>query len=377
MNDQITKRLDAFDEDMKKKTRSMLGYPINTKNEYRILNRFFDYSLINLGDPFVPSSYRINAEKFEIEVLKFFAKLYKMPKDDFWGYLTSGGTEGNIHGIFVGRQLYPDGILYFSKDTHYSISKIARLLRIETVLVESQKNGEIDYQDLEKKIIKNKDRAVILNINLGTTMKGAVDNVEKAVGILKRNNITRYHIHCDAALFGMILPFVKGAPKADFTLPIGSIAISGHKFIGTHIPCGIALTRKRFIKKIETPIDYIGTLDTTIAGCRNGHTPLFLWYAIKTRGIKGFSKEANICIANAKYLAQKLEELKWPYFMNKFSNTVIFKKPPVKIIKKWQLATSTEWAHILVMQPVTRERIDEFIKDLKTCNEEFGGNLGV
>jgi len=363
-NNTSLNKLESFDKMMQKKTSSMLGYPINTAQEYRDLYRFFDYSLINLGDPFVPSSYRINSEQFELEVLQFFAKLYKMPARDSWGYITSGGTEGNTHGIFVGRELYPDALLYFSKDTHYSISKIARLLNIQTVLVESQKNGEIDYTDLEKKIQKNKHLPVILNLNIGTTMKGAIDNVDAVVAILKRNNIRKYHIHCDAALFGMILPFVKGASRVDFQQPIGSLAISGHKFIGTHMPCGIALCRKQLVKWIETPIDYIGTHDTTITGCRNGHTPLFLWYAIQKRGLKGFSKEAHDCISNAKYLAEKLKKIHWPYFLNRFSNTVLFKKPSMKIITKWQLAVSRDWAHIVVMQSVTKESIDRFISDL-------------
>lgn len=366
MKKSVQTTLDEFEDDMRAKTAGMLGYPINTNNDYSPLYKFFDFSLINLGDPFVSSSWNINAENFEVEDLKFFAKLYKMPKNDFWGYLTSGGTEGNLYGIFVGRQLYPKGLLYFSKDTHYSISKIARLLRIQPVLVESQKSGEIDYADLEKKILQHKDLPVILNLNLGTTIKGAVDNVEKVVEILKRNKIKDFYIHCDAALMGMMLPFLKGAKKADFTMPIGSVAISGHKFIGTHMPVGIVLARRQFVRKIETPIEYIGSVDSTITGCRNGHTPLFLWYAIQTRGMKGFAKEAQACVANAKYLASELKKINWPAYLNDHSNIVYFKKPTSEIAKKWQLAISDDFAHVLVMQPVTKKRIDAFVKDIKS-----------
>ena len=90
MDVSIATKLKAFKEEMDKKTSSMLGYPINTKNDFSSLYQFLDYSLINLGDPFVPSSWRVNSEDFEVEVLQFFANLYKIPKDDFWGYLTSG-----------------------------------------------------------------------------------------------------------------------------------------------------------------------------------------------------------------------------------------------------------------------------------------------
>lgn len=365
MKKSTQQRLDEFEDAMRQKTAGMLGYPINTSNDYSPLYKFLDFSLINLGDPFVSSSWNINSEHFEIEVLEFFAKLYKMPKNDFWGYLTSGGTEGNMYGIFVGRQLYPDGILYFSKDTHYSISKIARMLRMSPVLVESQENGEIDYKDLENKILEHKDKPVILNLNIGTTMRGAIDDVKKVVEILKKNKIDKFYIHCDAALFGMINPFIKGAPQVDFTLPIGSLAISGHKFIGTHMPVGIVLARRNLVRKIETPIEYIGSVDSTIAGCRNGLTPLFLWYAIQTRGAKGFAKEARTCVENAKYLYNYLKKINWPAYLNNYSNIVYFKKPKDEICKKWQLAISDKFAHILVMQPVTKERIDAFVEDLK------------
>lgn len=362
--DKVTRRLANFRQDMAAKSATMLGYPINTSRDYRPLYDLLDYSLINLGDPFVPSSWRINSEQFELEVLDFFFRLYRLPTTERWGYLTSGGTEGNTYGIFVGRQLYPEGLLYFSKDTHYSISKIARLLRIETVLVESQANGEIDYQDLTAKLKHNRQRPAILNLNLGTTMRGAVDDVALVVEILRQQRIKNFHIHCDAALFGMIWPFVRTDKPVDFRLPIGSLAISGHKFIGSHMPVGIVLARRQLVRSIETPIDYIGSVDSTISGCRNGHAPVFLWYAIKTMGRRGFAQEARTCLHNAAYLHQRLQAIGWPAWRNQHSNIVYFQKPPTQICQKWQLALAGDYAHVLVMQQVTREKIEELVGEL-------------
>ena len=61
-------------------------------------------------------------------------------------------------------------------------------------------------------------------------MKGAVDDVDGIIALLKEMSIQDFHIHCDMALSGMILPFVKGAPQINFTKEIGSLAISGHKY---------------------------------------------------------------------------------------------------------------------------------------------------
>jgi histidine decarboxylase len=164
-----------------------------------------------------------------------------------------------------------------------------------------------------------------------------------------------------------MLPFLADAPSVNFTKPIGSISISGHKFLGSPLPCGVVLTRKAFVNKVETSIEYIGSKDTTILGSRNGHAPLFFWYALKTRGHEGLAKEVDLCLQNAQYLFNQLRLLNCPCMLNNFSNTVVFQKPPVHLVKKWQLATQGDWAHIVVMQNIDKHKIDTFIADLKVC----------
>ena len=46
---------------------------------------------------------------FQIGVLQWFAKLWEIDSKDYWGYITNCGTEGNLHGILVGRENHPDG----------------------------------------------------------------------------------------------------------------------------------------------------------------------------------------------------------------------------------------------------------------------------
>ena len=71
------------------------------------------------------------------------------------------------------------------------------------------------------------------------------------------------------------------------------------------------------------------------------------------------------------YLKQQLEEMGWPCWVNSYSNTVFFKRPAPSIVQKYNLAQGYderfggELAHIVVMQHVTKEKIDIFINDLK------------
>ena len=68
-------------------------------------------------------------------VLNWFAKIWEIEQDEYWGYVTTCGTEGNLHGIYVGRENLPDGILYASQDSHYSVFKAGRMYRMDTVKV--------------------------------------------------------------------------------------------------------------------------------------------------------------------------------------------------------------------------------------------------
>lgn len=153
--------------------------------------------------------------------------------------------------------------------------------------------GEIDYDILASEIQKNIDRPVIINVNIGTTVKGAVDNLDRILRILKNLRIPRerYHIHCDGALFAMMLPFVDFAPEISFRKPIDSIAVSGHKMLGCPMPCGISIARKEHVKKVEQRIDYLNSVDTTIMGSRNGQTALYLWYNLRKKGLSGIKRD--------------------------------------------------------------------------------------
>ena len=50
---------------------------------------------------------------------------------------------------------------------------------------------------------------------------------------------------------GAQIPFVKRAPLVTFRKPIGSVSVSGHKFIGAPVPCGVVITRQRYVEALS------------------------------------------------------------------------------------------------------------------------------
>src|SRR5690606_9340584 len=82
-----------------------LGYPVSKDFNGQSLWPFLNFPLNNLGDPFVESTYAVDTREQEKEVVAFFAKLFRAPKHDWWGYVTNGGSEGNLYGLYLAREL--------------------------------------------------------------------------------------------------------------------------------------------------------------------------------------------------------------------------------------------------------------------------------
>lgn len=70
--------------------------------DYGALAQLQHFSINNLGDPFIESNYGVHSRQFEVGVLDWFARLWELEKNEYWGYITNCGTEGNLHGILVG-----------------------------------------------------------------------------------------------------------------------------------------------------------------------------------------------------------------------------------------------------------------------------------
>ena len=264
-------RLEDYMHKVEQRANRFIGYPIATDFDYSNLYPLLKYPLNNVGDPLVESTYDLNSRSMEREVLQFFAELFQAPKENHWGYVTNGGSEGNLYALYLARELYPQGMVYYSEATHYSVQKNIHLLGMPSIVIRSNPDGEMDYDDLKEAIQLHRHQPAIIIANIGTTMTEAKDNIVSIRKILQESAIKSHYIHCDAALAGTYLALVEADVPFDFSHGADSIAISGHKFIGAPIPCGVVIVKKNYKDRIGRTIPYIGTLDTTITGSRNGH----------------------------------------------------------------------------------------------------------
>jgi histidine decarboxylase len=352
---------------LEKSLEEVSGHAFNPLFDYSHLYKFLAFPINNCGDPFQQTSiYRINTFPFEKEVLEEFARLYRAGKE-YWGYVTNGSTEGNLFGLYLAREKYSKSKVFLSEETHYSVYKNLKILGMEWINIKAQENGEIDYNDLRKKLLENGKTPPIILATIGTAIKGATDSVPKIKSLLKDLKLKKHYIHCDAALFGMTLPYLPLIKEQEFDFKAGSdsIAVSGHKITGMGIPCGIVLARKEDAKKIASDVEYTRTTDSTISGSRNGITPLFLWHVmIDQKREKLLKKSALLSIKKADYLIKKLSKQNISAWRNPSSHVVVFPRPSEKIRNHWQLAVSGKIARFITTPNISYKALDLLAKDL-------------
>ncbi len=376
-------KLDEWVKIWKTAQQTLFGYPVNQHSELRDFYEWYLGSgmevinLNNAGDPMTDKPWNMSSQEFEREVIEFFTPLYGFSKDNVWGIVTHSGTDGNNHGIYFGANYLvgktnKEPVLYVSDEAHYSNMRLAHLQNLETKLIKSDAMGRMIPEELEKALVPQ--RPALIVYAMGSTFKGAIDDMEKLNAVFDRHpEIPAVYRHVDAALFGGYLPFTKHRQMVSHeAMKFESIAISGHKFFGIDSPSGLFLcTKEVYDNQTDFNVTYLNSNMRMINCSRDAVQPLKFWWLIQKVGIKGWSKQAAQMMECTAYLKKQLDAIGWPAWVNEYSNTVFFKRPSADIVNTYNLAQGYDerfggnLAHIVVMQQVTKEKIDVLINALK------------
>ncbi|MEU4770176.1 histidine decarboxylase [Actinosynnema sp. NPDC023794] len=342
----------------------MIGFPVNLDFDCRPLADFLRLHANNVGNPRAESDYRIDTKPFEVAVLDFFTDLAGGDPESIFGYLTSGGTESNIFGVYVARERYPDAVLYASEEAHYSLPKIGRLLRMPYVAVPTTPTGTMDTTALARELARNPGRAAVVTVTIGTTGRGAVDDLPAVRRTLLDAGVERFRVHADAAFGGLLARF--GPDEVPWGLSAGadSVAISGHKVIGSPIPCGVVLAQADDVEQIRAEGVAVGSDDDTITGSRDALSPLVLWYQLRELGTDGLTERVRRCYETTDYAYRRLAELGRDPERAAHSTVVLFDAPPEPLCRRWHMVSDGTRAQLVVMPHVTTGHIDRFCEEL-------------
>ena len=381
----------------------LLGYPINMKAppeaffEWRKqlmdsgLNR---YAFNNVGNPYDQSHIPFNSHPFEKALIERFATIYGFAKDNVWGFLTHSGTDSNMHGLYMGRMILKKrtGVLpkiYFTQEAHYSIQILRNLLNIESVIVKTDQDGNMDVTDLEQKLAENANYPALVVATIGTTFKGAIDPID-AIQLKLRNR--EAYLHLDAALFGGYLPHTQFASEllqqsgnngqnTRVSRRYDSIAVSCHKFFGFPSPAGLFITTWSNFEAFLVPFseihdpEYILQVPGTITCSRDAVKPAEFYFFSSESAFAQQAQDARAVLENARYLYQEMKthyaNLQ-PIRLSEKSNIVYFRKPSDTVVDKYSLAVMhvvqdgqrMPCAHVVVMPHAEKSILDQFLTDL-------------
>lgn len=338
-------------------------------------------------------------------------------------------------------------VAFYSEDTHYSVAKALRVLGIPNFYEVGAEQypyanplapgepwpkevpstdgpfgpGSIDTDALLRLVefFASMGHPILVNLNYGSTFKGAYDDVEticaelrevfERYGLDKRrvrygrdpqtgeelvDVRTGYWINIDGALGAMYAPFLHRAikqnrivekdeedqpirfPKFDFEIPeVCSVVTSGHKYPGAPWPCGIFMTKRGLQMMPPDKPAVIGSGDTTFGGSRSAFSPIIMWDFLARK-----SEDDQIdMIVEAEEVAKfaheeigKISDNLWDVHRTPWSLSVWFKIPDKEIVEDFSLATvpvagsqSDNYAHLYVMPHVTRELVTQLVERLK------------
>ncbi len=361
-----------------------IGYPvcqypnISGFGEWYAKTGLCDIATNNVGNPFDDEQFLLNATLIEREVIETFAPLYGVPDGKVWGFVTNSGTDGNMHGIYFGaKKLQKETgmlpIVYISKEAHYSSSRLCDVQNLETRMIDFDKWGRMDPDSFRENL--DPTRPALIVFAIGSTFMGATDDQAAIQKVLEEVKPVAVYKHLDAALFGGYFPFTKYKDIVNMEKQgYDSIAVSGHKFFGIDEPCGLFLSRKDVLAaQRAAKVEYLNNDMPLISCSRSAVAPLKFYWILQHIGYDAFEKEAESMLENTEYLQKRFDEMGYPAWHMPYSNTVFFKRPPEWVRKKYMLANGFlpeyggELSHIVVMQHVKKNIIDDFIEDLSRC----------
>jgi histidine decarboxylase len=359
--------LTAVEQRMRDAHADHLGYPYNLTGRASTPASLGDYLINNLGDPYAGSHYGSEVCDLEREAVDWLMRLWECDTpEDHWGSVVASGTEGNIWALYLAREALPEAVLIHGAEAHYSIPKAARILRMRAISVPCDAEGAIRLDALSATLSGlDRNKGVVLALTCGTTVKGAHDDIGGAMERLDAAGFDagRRFVHVDGALNAMVLPFLDGVPsglRPSFRHGIDSLSTSGHKMIGTPMPCGVLIARRPHVTRVARAIAYLRSDDTTLMGSRNGHAVLAVWTRLMGHGTEGFRRDAESCRQRAADLARDLRTHGVPVLLNPFSLTVLFPEPDPTTVKRFQLSCSGGQAHAIVMPNVSDDQLRRF-----------------
>ncbi|CAH2229192.1 jg1860 [Pararge aegeria aegeria] len=261
----ISKQLN--DSQLEKAVRKVLQYSVKT-NKPTFRNQLYGgmdpYGLAGawVAEAFNTSQYTFEVAPvftlIEIKVLEHVLKLFGIPNGD--GIFSPGGSISMLYALVAARfkafpeikrkgmRGLPELVIFTSEDSHYSILKAAHWLGFGTEnvkVIKTNDSGQMKSSELETSLQQELAlgrHPVMVNATAGTTVLGAIDELETMAAICEKYGVW---MHVDACWGGSLMLSKKLRSKLKGIERANSISWNPHKMMGAPLQCSVFLLREK------------------------------------------------------------------------------------------------------------------------------------
>lgn len=378
-------------------------YPRVNRLATRAFIAFLHHNPNNLGNWSITND-KSGTRQLEFEVIHKLIHLYHAKPTQSEGYITSGGTEGNLYSVWIGKAYLETHLtldqmcLLKTKLTHYSIDKACSMGSLPAIDIPlNSASWTMDVTSLKHKIlalIRQGKKGFIISLTHGYTETGTSDDIQKISAvvddIISEHTNVYVSIIIDAAFDGLVLPFTTNTYKPLYSRHVHSFSVDFSKFTAVPYPAGVVLYKKRLRKLIEKEVPVFSMKDNTVSGSRPGASAAAIWTAIHQLGRLGFTRVITKQLKLKGLFINKIKEL-YPYSeiissptsltCGVILNTNTPKRLPSDIERKyWLYAKKTQFEFergqkkegilykFFFMQHVTEKSIKDFFSDIQRAS---------
>jgi len=265
----------------------------------------------------------------EESICKWFAK--KLGFSDLaGGVAASGGTLSNLNALVAARNhaglaTDPKAVYLISEDAHSSFVKCTSIMGLEKnnlIKVKTDKNGCLDMIELNKNIdkcTKEGKRIFAIVATLGTTIRGAIDPIERISKICKERKIW---LHIDGSIGG-IFSITNLPINRNINVNLAnSITINPQKILGITKTSSILIVSniEILINTFSTGLPYVSTENNVlnrgelgIQGSRPAEI-IKLWLGLRFLGMRGIEDVLNSSIERRIFFENNLNLEKYDLY---------------------------------------------------------------
>ena len=233
------------------------------------------------------------------------------------GHLAGGGTMANLEALWVAGRLNPGKKIIASEQSHYTHSRISKVLGIPFAAAPVDGVGRMDPTALEAMLANGDVGTVVATI--GTTGLGAVDPLGEILALREKYD---FRIHADAAYggyFGLSAELGDTARSAFENMKsVDSIVVDPHKHGLQPYGCGCILFKDPSVGSLykhDSPYTYFSSGDLhlgeiTLECSRPGASAVALWATQRLLPpVPGgeFAAGMDACLRAARSFWQNLE----------------------------------------------------------------------